>query len=908
MILTDSIIYRCIYALTFVLTLLPHSVDAGALYAPEIAHPSISADQQDGGPAGTRSHTTIKIDHDLVEKLSTGAKVQVFVPHQGFNNGVVVQSKVSTAKGLKRDVVSMENGGSVEILSDQGAVTKISINNIKSNEYYVSDIDKAGRGTVEKQDIDKRYCVGYHKTIPFGTSAGAAASIPYAIALDEPELILQGVQTLSSRPNSNKVILIDYWGGTDSNSVWTNNYNSGNTINYSPYDIDGDSTSFSELELRYMWIGWAEAAEDYAPFNVNITTDIEIYNNTAWYNRSRIIVTRTNYWNPGWGGFAWINSYGFDEYYRSAWVWNLYPSDLGSSISHEAGHQLGLVHDGYGSAPYYRGHGKWAPIMGYSPGRSFVQFSKGEYYQANNFQDDFRIINNFLMRVYDEAGSNPQSARMLTAENETLIAQISPAGINGIDIDTYEFHLKNTSSLSIDLKPWLVDQGYTGSYGSNLSYRVSLMDSEQNILHTTGPTPHPNLSGFNLQEELTSGRYFLKIEPESYDPSWISGFGDYGNGGRYVLRTNQELLAGITSPARWSSLESSTETFTWKIPSTATASRIWIGSAEGLDDFGRYASTGNSKTIRDLPTSGDILFVTLKWFDGSWHTEPSTQYFSSYYGSAEILSHSNGDTLSGSQETFYWVAPSGADKFRIWIGTTSGGDEIGRYSSTADWLTISDLPTGGSDIYATLKWHDERWHTEPPIALIAAEAIEDPVITFPALDSAFTGGTQLFRWRTQPHIYYYRLWIGSDPGGNQYGRFASTNNTKKLVGLPVDGSDVYVTLKWYDGRWRTAEPVKYSAYSEILAPYITSPMPSSNLEGASSIFTWTGATDALTYRIWLGSSPGEDDFGRFSSKGTSLTADTLPTDGSTVYATLKWNDGQWHTAAPVEYIAYEVID
>ena len=38
------------------------------------------------------------------------------------------------------------------------------------------------------------------------------------------------------------------------------------------YDSDGDVTTFSEVELAYIQAVWEVVAEDYAPFNINVTT------------------------------------------------------------------------------------------------------------------------------------------------------------------------------------------------------------------------------------------------------------------------------------------------------------------------------------------------------------------------------------------------------------------------------------------------------------------------------------------------------------------------------------------------------------------------------------------------------------------------------------------------------------
>ena len=58
----------------------------------------------------------------------------------------------------------------------------------------------------------------------------------------------------------------------------------------------------------------------------------------------------------------------------------------------QVGHNLGLSHDGNSSVGYYEGHANWAPIMGVGYYRPVSQWSKGEYNNANNLEDDLAIM------------------------------------------------------------------------------------------------------------------------------------------------------------------------------------------------------------------------------------------------------------------------------------------------------------------------------------------------------------------------------------------------------------------------------------------------------------------------------------------------------------------------------------
>jgi len=208
-----------------------------------------------------------------------------------------------------------------------------------------------------------------------------------------------GVPLLSSRPESEPVLFLDFDGATVNDPYW------------SPKTIVAASSGLSADAITQIW---RRVAEDYRPFNINVTTDPALYAAARPIQRMRCIITTTSAWYGAVGGvagvFAWRES-GVDVLADDTPCWafsdqNTFPEDIALAVSHEAGHTLGLEHDGLKNATgvttaeYFDGHGSdvasWGPIMGAPYGQSIIQWSKGDYQvgseQANNTEDDVSII------------------------------------------------------------------------------------------------------------------------------------------------------------------------------------------------------------------------------------------------------------------------------------------------------------------------------------------------------------------------------------------------------------------------------------------------------------------------------------------------------------------------------------
>lgn len=225
--------------------------------------------------------------------------------------------------------------------------------------------------------------------------AMGAASAEAAGIAGPSDTAQSGVPRINTKPGARGLIYINFEGGALTDPVW----NGGRQIVFAPSALS--ASGILEVIER--------VAEDYAPFDVAISTNWEDYLAAPVGRRTRIMVTPTSTALPGSGGVAMINAWSAAGQTMSstvpAWVFTSTPKQVAEGVSHEAGHTLGLNHDGTETpdgrtiSSYYKGHGgdlsnplSWAPIMGEAYTRSQTHWSRGEYAAANNQEDDIAII------------------------------------------------------------------------------------------------------------------------------------------------------------------------------------------------------------------------------------------------------------------------------------------------------------------------------------------------------------------------------------------------------------------------------------------------------------------------------------------------------------------------------------
>lgn len=375
----------------------------------------------------------------------------------------------------------------------------------------------------------------YLEASPFAISSGTAKTVEESLATHRAGT--RSVPIFHSRPSAKQKIFLDFNGHRVTGTGWNEN-NDGRMIEAPAYDVGGDDHVFDPSEQQSIERIWARVAEDFAPFDIDVTTESPP---AASFRRGseaiRVIISsnidqRTgNRWFDGSGGVAYMGSW---QWKTDTPVW-VFENNLGGdekriaeAISHEVGHALGLDHDGGSEEDYFKGFGDrehgWAPIMGAAYNKPVTQWSRGDYVGASNTEDDLDIITspeNGVRFVQDDHASLFGFATRL--EHKSL-SQVFASGLisEPTDLDMFFFET-NAGQIDLDVRG--------SEHGSNLDIQATLFNAHGNKIVTYAP---PDSLAVSVTVTAPAGKYYLLVDGGGSGDGPV-GYSDYGSLGWYSI-------------------------------------------------------------------------------------------------------------------------------------------------------------------------------------------------------------------------------------------------------------------------------------------------------------------------------------------------------------------------------------
>ncbi len=398
---------------------------------------------------------------------------------------------------------------------------------------------------------------------------GTSASEPVAAAAAVPVSPFPAALVFHSRPGSANVLFLNFAGDTISGTSWNTSVGR-SSIPAVAFSSDADLTTYSDSEQAVIKRVWERVAEDYAAFDIDVTTARP----AAFNSRTAMaLITRhtdaNGASNPSStsGGVAYVNVFATGSYanYRPAWIYadNLGNNEsfIGEAAAHEIGHNMGLSHDGRTDGKeYYGGHGSgetsWAPIMGTGYNHNVSQWSKGEYYLANNTQDDLAVIAAKLSYRRDDHGDTAATATALVLTGGTNIVSTTPEtdpsntspankGVleRNTDVDMFSF-ITGAGTISLAVNPWISP---ADTRGGDIDLQLDLFDGSGSLVLSTNPVGQTSA---RITATLPEGAYFLRVsnvgvgDPFSSAPT---GYTAYGGVGQYFI-SGYVIPSGYVAP------------------------------------------------------------------------------------------------------------------------------------------------------------------------------------------------------------------------------------------------------------------------------------------------------------------------------------------------------------------------
>ena len=512
-----------------------------------------------------------------------------------------------------------------------------------------------------------------------------------------------GVPALSSRPGAPASLYLNFGG--DNVSSW---------LGYSPGTIpafSGSSTTMEEI--------WQVVAENYSPFNLNVTTvkptsgevsQIDIGGNGSWTGGTYGGIAQVG----GMSGSSPSNpvrGFVFPDNLGGGYYW--YVAD---ASTHESGHNMGLQHQSSWSGSTKTNEYQSGPGDGTAPtmGNSYYASRSMWWYGLNtndSYQNDMSVIGSNPFGYAPLAtGTTAGTAHPLTASGGSL----SASGVldSMTETDYWSFSTSGGAISFTVSDPYSSDLGAT--YG-NLHPKLEITDGSGNVVVGWQDTDSGSVS---WSGSLAAGSY--RIVVGSHGISSAATANNYGfDVGTYTISGTVSTLPGVPTGVTAAPADSQV-TVSWNPSGGATSYNLYRATTSGSEASYQTGITTTSFTDTGL-TDGTTYYYEVSAVNASGESalssevqatpnpppsviNPASANPSPVTGSSTNLSVLGADNI-GETLTYTWALtsePSGANPVFSDNGSTTAHDttvtfnEAGTYTFQATFSDPSGLSNSSS--------------------------------------------------------------------------------------------------------------------------------------------------------------------------------------------------------------------
>ncbi len=556
--------------------------------------------------------------------------------------------------------------------------------------------------------------------------------VPYYVPSYNSDIV-----SLQSYPGSPAVLLLDFAGG----------YTSGwGGVTYARPNVSNDTIKDV----------WKRVAEDYMPFNINVTTDIKVFQAAPAASRQRCCFTTTPVTAAGVAYFGSWN-WGNDTVCWSVYCAGKAAAEVGA---HEPGHTLGLAHqtqdfpDGTHNE-YYGGQGGgqtgWAPIMGVGYYQALSTWAKGEFNNASQHQDELQTIttaNNNVHYRSDDTGDTLATSRYLEINNDhTVFAE----GVieRSDDTDAFQFTTTTGGAVSLTVSPVAV-----GDWG-DLATMASLADASDAVIASNNAQDQVSST---ITANLPAGTYTFRVTGAGKNDPVTNGFSSYASLGYYSISGS---VAGARMPSRLSVAEhAANNTVVGSVAATnPNGSPLVYAIAAG--NTGPTFSVDNSGVVRvadntlldyyalaanpSLYAAQFELFMNITNVNNPALTESNRRVVVAVQQLYAPVPTTLTATLDSSLRIdLAWAGSFGATRYHVKRSTTHGGPYTTLASPTGTSYTDGALTNGVTYYYvvSAVNANGESYNSTEAgsLALTVAGGFESPIMSAGTFQYNPTGG------------------------------------------------------------------------------------------------------------------------------------------------------------------------
>lgn len=691
-------------------------------YAPSLHGPGKSKRPWD--PAFIQSFREAMTDDPVRFELTEGKMAEGKVKIVQMKDGAVtyVSGELSAPETGKFFILAPPTGGKAGL-----AVALVEFP-ASETAYRVEPTGFEGAPELWQRELREVVCVAMAKADPELLAQEAAAAQQEEIAPLRPDQVPDytpsynaGIVSLQSYPGAAGVMLLDFAGG------------------YTPTwgGITYDRPPVGNATIKDIW---KRVAEDYMAFNINVTTDIKVFEAAPAASRQRCCFTTTPVTAAGvayFGSWNWGND---------TVCWSVYYVGKAAAevASHEVGHTLNLAHQGQtGGVEYYGGHGSgetgWAPIMGVGYYQPVTTWAKGEHLNANQPQDNLLYItttnNNVGYRNDDTSATLAGSRHLDVNADNTATAEgvIERTG----DSDAFQF---TTTGGAVSLTATPVAPGDWG----NLATMATLADATDTVIATTNVQ---NSVSSTISTTLAAGTYTFRVTGAGKNDPLTSGFSNYASLGYYSISGS---VAGARQPTRLDvQSHAANNTVVGSVPAnnpngsplvyTITGGNT--GTTFSIDNTGVVRVANNSlldyyalAANPALYAARFELFVTITNTNNSAYNETNRRVLIDVtkflppvpaYVSAKV------DT--GSRVTLAWTSGPDATSYNVKRSTSAAGPFTTIGTTTSLSYSDTGLTSGVSYYYVVSAVNANGESANSVVASVNAQAIAGSSFEAPAV-------------------------------------------------------------------------------------------------------------------------------------------------------------------------------